>query len=328
MKEWQVYQHSDPQDALKLTEAAVPTPGEGEVVIKMEAAALNFFDILQCQGKYQENPPLPFVPGAEISGEIVNTGNSRTFKTGQRVLATPQLPEGGWREFVKVREEDAFPIPDSLSYNQAASMFITYQTAYYALHRCGNLGSGETLLVHAGAGGVGSAAIQLGKAAGATVIATAGSEEKVSICLELGADYALNYRNEDFVEKVKEYTNGAGADVIFDPVGGEVFDRSRKCIAFEGRILAIGFASGTIPKAPINHALIKNYSIVGVHFGLFRKKKPEKVREAHDVLMDLYEKGDISPLVSKEYSFADVVSALEVLGNRKSSGKLVITAPE
>ena len=171
-------------------------------------------------------------------------------------------------------------------------MFITYQTAYYALHRNAHLLAGETLLVHAGSGGVGSAAIQLGKAAGATVIATAGSDEKTQVCKELGADFVINYRSNDFVQIVKEITDGKGADVIFDPVGGDTFDRSRKCIAFEGRILVIGFAGGRIADAPTNHALIKNYSIVGVHFGLFRNLMPKEVMKAHLELMELYEKRD------------------------------------
>src|SRR5690606_17777438 len=269
MKAWTVVRIGDPQEALELAELPNPEPKAGEVLVKVEAAALNFFDILQCQGKYQEKPDLPFTPGAEIAGVIEKAGDGVDIQLGQRVLATPQLPSGGLAEWVVVKQEGIFPIPDSLSYSEAASLFITYQTAYFALHRTARLQKGETLLVHAGSGGVGSAAIQLGKAAGATVIATAGSDEKTAVCKELGADQVINYRTEDFVSIVKEATGGKGANVIFDPVGGDTFDRSRKCIAFEGRILVIGFAGGRIADAPTNHALIKNYSIVGVHFGLF-----------------------------------------------------------
>ena len=291
MNTWQVTQLGDPQDALRLGDTSKPVPKAGEVLIKVEAIALNFFDILQCQGKYQEKHPLPFTPGAEVSGIIEELGDGISFSVGQRVLATPHLPKGGFSEYVVVAEKSVFPIPDSLSYNEAAALFITYQTAYYALHRNAHLLAGETLLVHAGSGGVGSAAIQLGKAAGATVIATAGSDEKIQVCKELGADFVINYRSNDFVQIVKEITDGKGADVIFDPVGGDTFDRSRKCIAFEGRILVIGFAGGRIADAPTNHALIKNYSIVGVHFGLFRNLMPKEVMKAHLELMDLYEKG-------------------------------------
>nr|WP_251047910.1 NADPH:quinone oxidoreductase family protein [Planococcus sp. ISL-109] len=310
---------------MAVAELPKPTPGKGEALIKVEAAALNFFDILQCQGKYQEQPELPFTPGAEIAGTIEALGEETAGKVGQRVLATPMLPNGGLAEWVIVKQEGIFPIPDELSYAEAAALFITYQTAYFALHRTANLKKGEVLLVHAASGGVGSAAVQLGKAAGALVIATAGSEEKLAICRELGADIVINYREEDFVPKVKEATGGKGANVIFDPVGGDTFDRSRKCIAFEGRLLVIGFAGGRIADAPTNHALIKNYSIVGVHFGLFRNLMPEQVMKAHHELMELYKEGAIKPLIFKEFAFEEVVDALQQLGSRKTYGKLVVT---
>ncbi|MFC5588892.1 NADPH:quinone oxidoreductase family protein [Sporosarcina soli] len=324
MKAWQVKQLGDPQVALDIATIQKPAPKENEVLIKVEAFSLNFFDILQCQGKYQEKPALPFTPGAEISGIVEAVGEGSQFKVGQRVLATPHLPNGGFSEYVVAAEDGVFPIPDSLPYKEAAALFITYQTAYYALHRNAHLRKGETLLVHAGSGGVGSAAIQLGKAAGATVIATAGSDEKTAVCQELGADHVINYQTDDFIQKVKELTGGKGADVIFDPVGGDTFDRSRKCIAFEGRILVIGFAGGRIADAPTNHALIKNYSIVGVHWGLFRKLFPEEVMKAHLELMELYETGQICPLIYQDYTFDQVPAALDSLGARKTWGKLVV----
>lgn len=325
MKAWTVVRIGDPQEALELAELSKPEPKAGEVLVKVEAAALNFFDILQCQGKYQEKPDLPFTPGAEIAGTVEKAGEGVDLKEGQRILATPQLPTGGLAEWVVVKEEGAFPIPDSLSYSEAAALFITYQTAYFALHRTARLQKGEILLVHAGSGGVGSAAIQLGKAAGATVIATAGSDEKTAVCKELGADQVINYRTEDFVSIVKEATGGKGANVIFDPVGGDTFDRSRKCIAFEGRLLVIGFAGGRIADAPTNHALIKNYSIVGVHFGLFRNLMPTEVMKAHLELMELFERGAIRPIVYQEFPFEQVPDALDLLGDRKTYGKLVVT---
>lgn len=325
MKVWQVAQLGDPQAALRLVDIPQPVPKSEEVLIKIEAFALNFFDILQCQGKYQEKPALPFTPGAEISGIIEAVGAESNFSVGQRVLATPLLPNGGFSEYVTVMGNEVFHIPDSLSYNEAAALFITYQTAYYALHRNAHIRKGETLLVHAGSGGVGSAAIQLGKAAGAIVIATAGSDEKTKVCKELGADFVINYRTTDFVQIVKELTDGKGADVIFDPVGGDTFDRSRKCIAFEGRILVIGFAGGRIADAPTNHALVKNYSIVGVHFGLFRNLLPKEVMKAHIELMELYNKGMISPLLYNEFSFEKVPDALDLLADRQTWGKLIVT---
>ncbi|GGE12442.1 oxidoreductase [Marinithermofilum abyssi] len=324
MRAWQVKELGDPNKALHLVELSKPSPGAGEVLIKVEAVALNFFDILQCQGKYQEKPPLPFTPGAEISGTITAVGEGVSLKAGQRVLATPPLPRGGLAEWVSVPEESVYPIPDSLSWNEAASMFITYQTAYYALHRCAGIQPGQVLLVHAGAGGVGSAAIQLGLAAGARVIATAGGPEKVNICKELGAEVAIDYRAEDFVQIVKELTEGRGAHVIFDPVGGDTFDRSRKCIAFEGRLLVIGFAGGRIADAPTNHVLVKNYSVVGVHWGLFRRLMPERVVEAHRELMALYEQGAIRPVLYKEFPFEELPQALDLLADRKTWGKLIV----
>lgn len=203
-------------------------------------------------------------------------------------------------------------------------MIITYHTAFYALHECGNIKEGDVLLVHAGAGGVGSAAIQLGKAAGAFVIATAGGEDKVNTCKDLGADVVIDYLSEDFVQIVKEHTNGRGADLIFDPVGGDVFDRSRKCISFAGRILVIGFAGGSIPTVPTNHLLIKNYSVVGVHWGLFAKLKPDQVMKNHNQLMALYEKELVKPIIYREFHFDEVPEALHLLAGRKTWGKLVV----
>jgi NADPH2:quinone reductase len=324
MRAWVVKQLGDPSEALHLEELPNPTPKAGEVLIRVEAAALNFFDILQCQGKYQQKPPLPFTPGAEISGTITAIGENATLKIGQRVIATPPLPSGGFAEWVSVPEDHVYPISDSMSWNEAASMFITYQTAYYALHRCAKIQSGEVLLVHAGSGGVGSAAIQLGVAAGARVIATAGGPEKVRICKELGAEVAIDYLAENFVDIVNQVTEGRGANVIFDPVGGDTFDRSRKCIAFEGRLLVIGFAGGRIADAPTNHALVKNYSVVGVHWGLFRRLMPERVIEAHHDLMGLYERGVIRPVVYKEFPFEALPQALDLLATRKTWGKLVV----
>jgi NADPH2:quinone reductase len=324
MRGWMVKQLGDPGDALYLQDLPEPELNAGSVLIKVEAAALNFFDILLCQGKYQEKPSLPFTPGAEISGTIQAVGEDSSLEIGQRVIATPSLPSGGLRERVVIQKNCVIPIPVTMSWEKAAALFITYQTAYYALYNRGNLQSDEVLLVHAGSGGVGSAAIQLGKAAGARVIATAGGSEKTKICKDLGADVVINYFTEDFIDIVKTETGGRGADIIFDPVGGDTFDRSRKCTAFEGRILVIGFAGGQIADAPTNHALIKNYSVVGVNYGLFRKRMPDQVVEAHNHLMILYEKGLIDPAIYKQFSFEGVPQALNLLANRKTWGKLIV----
>lgn len=325
MKAWQVKQLADPEEALEISEVDKPALEDGKVVIKVEATALNFFDILLCQGKYQEKPPLPFTPGAEVSGTVVEAGANSQFKKGDRVLAQPQMPNGGLAEYVSADENGSvYKIPDAMNFNDAAAMYITYQTTYYALHYRAQIKEGEVLLVHAGAGGVGSAAIQLGKAAGAKVIATAGGSEKTKVCSDLGADVVIDYLTEDFIEIVKKETDGRGADVIYDPVGGDTFDNSRRCIAFDGRLLVIGFAGGRIPEAPANHALVKNYSIVGVHWGYFKRLYPEGVVEIHNNLMDLYEKGKIKPLIYDEFPFEKVPEALNMLGSRKTWGKLIV----
>jgi NADPH:quinone reductase len=324
MRAWLVKKFGVPIDALSLEEVPKPRAKDNEVIIRVEMAALNFLDILQCQGKYQERLALPFTIGAEVAGTIFEIHKGSKLKIGDRVSALPKMPSGGLAEFVAVPENLVFPIPDFISSIEATSMLITYHTAYYALHNCGKIREGEILIVHAGSGGVGSAAIQLGKAAGAYVIGTAGGEDKANICKNLGADIVINYLTEDFAEVVKTHTSGRGAKLIFDPVGGDVFDRSRKCISFEGKILAIGFASGIIPNLPINHILVKNYSVVGVHWGLFAKLHPKKVLEEHRRLIRLYKKRVITPLIYKEFQFEDVPEALQLLAGRKTWGKLVI----
>lgn len=325
MKAWQIVKNGEPKDALQLNEVERLPLQVGQVRVKVRAAALNFFDILQCQGTYQEKHPFPFTPGAEVAGQIIEVTEGSKFQLGTHVIATPLLPHGGLSEEIVVMESQVFAIPSTYDLHKAAAMFITYQTAYYALHYMGNIQEGQVLLVHAGSGGVGSAAIQLGKAAGATVIATAGTDEKTNVCLKLGADYAINYQTMNFVEEVNRITDGNGADLIFDPVGGNTFDLSRKCIAFEGKILLIGFAGGKISDAPTNHVLIKNYSLVGVHWGYMRKKTPERVNEIHQKLMALLEEHKIDPLIYHSYSFDEVVHALDELGDRKTYGKLVVT---
>src|SRR5215210_6052815 len=264
MRAWQVHELGDPQEVLKLEE--------------VEAAALNFFDILLCKGEYQERPDLPFTPGAEVSGPIVEAGEGVDLAVGTRVLVTPPLPKGGYAEKVAAPADGSvFYIPDEMPTQAAAALHLAYQTAHFGLHRRADLREGETVLVHAGAGGVGSAAIQVARAAGARVIATAGGPEKVEVCEKRGAEVAVNYREENFVDVVKEATEERGADVIFDPVGGEVFDLSRRCVAFEGRIVIVGFTSGSIADAPTNHLLVKNYSVLGLHWGLYNNVAPELV---------------------------------------------------
>jgi NADPH:quinone reductase len=323
MRAWRVCELGDPEEALKLEDVEDPSPEQGEVVVEVEAAALNYFDILLCRGEYQERPEPPFTLGAEVSGTVSEVGEGVDLEPGLRVLAAPRLPEGGLAERVAVPASLVFPVLQTMPFETAAALHVVYQTAHFALHRRANLREGETVLIHAGAGGVGSAAVQLAKAAGARVIATAGGAEKVEICNALGAEVAIDYREENFVEVVKEATEGLGADVIFDPVGGDVFDASRRCVAFEGRIVVIGFTGGRIAEAPTNHLLVKNYSVVGLHWGLYGKVRGHLVREAHEELMRLYEGGMIDPLVGEVVPFEEVPQALMLLGSRSTRGKIV-----
>lgn len=318
-----VHELGEPADVLRFEEVEVPEPGPAEVRIRVHAASLNFPDVLMCRGEYQLKPPLPFTPGAEVAGVVDALGpDVDGLRVGDRVLAVPIL--GAFTEYTTARAAGGvFRISDTMSFAAASALHVVYQTGHLALHRRANIRPGETLLVHAGAGGVGSAAIQLGLAAGARVIATAGGPEKVEVCRKLGAHVALDYREHDFVDAVKEFTAGRGADVVYDPVGGDTYDRSTKCIAFEGRILIIGFTGGRFAEARTNHVLIKNYSVVGVHWGLYNLMNPQLVRETHDELMRLFEGGRIDPLISQTIALGDVPAALARLGSRGTYGKIV-----
>jgi NADPH2:quinone reductase len=322
MKAWQVQELCEPEE-MQFTDVPVPEPGAGEVRIKNRAAALNFFDILQIQGKYQTKPPLPFTPGAEVAGIVDAVGEGvRNFSVGDNVQASTL---GGFAEYALAKADRTFVIPESMSFAEAAAMYIVYQTSYFALKERANLRAGEWLLVHAGAGGVGSSAVQIGKAFGAKIIATAGSQEKLDFCLSQGADYALNYRDGNWADEVKKITNKRGADVIYDPVGGDVFDLSTKCIASAGRLLVIGFAGGRIPTIAANRILLKNMSVVGCYWGGHLELHPEYLAQSQAELFKMYEAGQIKPVVSQTYALTDVVQALRDLAGRKTIGKVVLT---
>ncbi len=278
MQAWQVHQNGEPGEVMVLGEVERPVPGDGQVLLKVRAATINFPDVLMCRGEYQVRPPLPFTPGVEICGET---------EDGRRVIGNPVLPHGGFAEYVLADPRGLFPAPESLDDAEAAALLIGYQTGWFGLHRRAALEAGETLLVHAAAGGVGSAAVQLGKAAGATVIGVVGGAEKVSVARELGCDVVIDRRVEDVVAAVKEATGGRGVDVVYDPVGGDAYAQSTKVVAFEGRIVVVGFASGTIPSPGLNHALVKNYSIMGLHWGLYNTKNPKLVQHCHEQLTEL-----------------------------------------
>jgi NADPH2:quinone reductase len=318
MRAWQVAELGHAWEVLRLAEVRVPEPEPGEVLVRVLAAGLNFPDLLMCAGQYQVRPDLPFTPGLEVCGEVVAGG-----PVGTRVIGAP-LPAGGLAEYAVLPPGAAFEVPGELPPADGAALFVTYQTAYFGLHRRAALRPGEVLLVHAGASGTGSAAIQLGKAAGARVIATAGGPDKAQVCRDLGADLAIDYTDGDFAAAVMEATSGRGADVIWDPVGGDVFDRSRKCVAFEGRIIAVGFASGRIPDIPAGHALVKNYSVLGLHWGLYRRHRPELVAQTHNELLKLYADGIVRPLVGQTRPLAEAPQAYRDLAERRVTGKIVL----
>lgn len=324
MKSWQVHEWCEPA-GMAFEDVPTPKPGPGEVLIRNRAASLNFFDILQVQGKYQVRPPFPFAPGGEVSGIAESVGEGVTnVRAGEPVVATPMV--NGMAEFTVAKANMAFPVPREMSFAEAAAMPVVYQTSFFALRDRGQLKPGEWLLVHAGASGVGMAAIQLGRAWGARVIATAGSDDKLAFARSQGAEIALSYNDAAWVDQVKQIT-GEGADVIYDPVGGDVFDLSTKCIAPHGRLLVVGFAGGRIPTIAANRILLKNMSVVGVLWGNHARAHPEYAAATHAELSRLYEQGLIRPIVAKTYRLEDLVTAFSDMATRKVIGKIVVEMP-
>ncbi len=315
MQAWQVHENGEPSEAMRLHEVDRPTPGEGQVLLKVRAANINFPDALLCRGHYQVRPPLPFTPGVEICGET---------EDGRRVIANPALPYGGFAEYAVADAAAVLPAPESLDDAEAAALHIGYQTGWFGLHRRAGLQAGDTLLVHAAAGGVGSAAVQLGKAADATVIGVVGGADKAAVARELGCDIVIDRRTEDVIAAVKEATGGRGADVVYDPVGGEAYAQSAKVVAFEGRIVVVGFAGGSIPSPALNHALVKNYSILGLHWGLYNTKNPKLIQHCHEQLTELAAQGAIKPLVSERVPLGEAAAAVQRVADGVTTGRVAV----
>ncbi|MFI0777578.1 NADPH:quinone oxidoreductase family protein [Streptomyces sp. NPDC021212] len=324
MQAWRVHDNGEPREVMRLDDVPDPVAGPGEVLLRVRAVNVNFPDALLCRGHYQVRPPMPFTPGVELCGEIVALGEGARGEVGARVLATPTLPSGGFAEYVTVDAATVLPAPDALDDAQAAALHIGYQTGWFGLHRRAGLRAGDTLLVHAAAGGVGSAAVQLGKATGARVIGVVGGEEKARVARELGCDVVLDRRADDIVAAVKEATGGRGADVVYDPVGGDAFAQSVKCIAFEGRIVVVGFASGVVPQAALNHALVKNYAILGLHWGLYNTHDPAAIRACHDELTKLAAQGTVAPLVSERVPIEGAADAVQRVADGVTTGRVVV----
>ena len=318
IKSWQVEAWGEPA-SLKLGSSPVVPPAAGQVRIRHQAAGLNFFDLLQVRGQYQIKPPFPFTPGAEVAGTIEAVGDGvAQFSVGDRVMAL--CLQNGFSEASNVPATHVFALPEGWSFSEGAAFPIVYHTGWYALHRRARLAAGETLLVQAGASGVGMAAIQIGKALGARVLATASTEAKRAFALSVGADEAIDYTQANWPDEVKRLTGGRGADVIYDPVGGDAFDASTKCIASEGRILVIGFASGRIPTIAANRILIKNFDVIGAVWGAYALPRPGYLAEAQASLSALA----LRPRVLHEYPFGELANALEDLDGRRVIGKAVL----
>ncbi|MEV6131802.1 NADPH:quinone oxidoreductase family protein [Streptomyces violaceusniger] len=324
MQAWRVHDNGEPGEVMRLDDVPDPQAGPGQLLLRVRAVDVNFPDALLCRGQYQVRPPLPFTPGVEVCGEVVAVGEGAEGEVGSRVLATPTLPAGGFAELVSVEAANVLPAPDALDDAEAAALHIGYQTGWFGLHRRARLQSGETLLVHAAAGGVGSAAVQLGKAAGARVIGVVGGDDKARVARELGCDLVLDRRADDIVAAVKEATGGRGADVVYDPVGGDAFVKSVKCVAFEGRIVVVGFASGVVPQAALNHALVKNYAILGLHWGLYNTHDPAAVRACHEELTKLAAQGTVKPLVSERVPLDGAADAVQRVADGVTTGRVVV----
>jgi NADPH2:quinone reductase len=312
-----------PPESLVIEDLPSPLPGKGQVVVSVRAAGVNFPDVLIIQGKYQFKPELPFSPGAEVAGTVKAVGEGvRHVKPGDTVAAF--LPFGGFAEEVLVDADRVAPVPPAIPATIAASFVLTYGTSYHALKDRAQLRSGETLLVLGAAGGVGLAAVELGKLVGARVIAAASTPEKLAVCRERGADAVIAYEQEDLREAVKKLTDGEGADVIYDPVGSRFTEPALRSIAWGGRYLVVGFAGGEIPKVPLNLTLLKGCSIVGVFWGEFARRNPQANARNLGELLTWIGNGRLQPLVSATYPLEKAADALSALANRKVVGKVVL----
>ena len=312
-----------PPESLVLEDVPSPQAGAGEVVVSIKAASVNFPDVLIIQNKYQFKPPLPFSPGSELAGVVKEAGPGVTgVKPGDKVIAFTTF--GAFAEEVKTEAARLLPLPEGMSFEEGASFILTYGTTDHALRDRAQMKSGETLLVLGAAGGVGVAAIEIGKAMGARVIACASSDEKLAVCRQHGADEAINYATEDLRERIKTLTGGKGADVIYDAVGGPYSEPAFRSIAWRGRHLVIGFAAGDIPKLPLNLALLKGASVVGVFWGDFTRREPQVFAESARQLGRWYREGKLKPHVSATFPLARAAEAIKLLASRKAKGKVVI----
>lgn len=316
-----------PPEALVVEDVPALVAGPGQVVVSVKAAGVNFPDTLIIQGKYQFKPELPFSPGGEVAGVVKSVGEGvTTVKAGDRVIAAATW--GGFAEEMVADAGKVVPMPDGMDFVPASAFVLTYGTSYHALKDRANLQPGETLLVLGASGGVGLAAIQIGKAMGARVIAAASTDTKLQVCRQNGADEVINYGTEDLRSRVKQITGGKGVDVVYDPVGGPYSEPALRDMAWNGRFLVVGFAAGDIPKIPLNLALLKGCSIVGVFWGAFTRNEPEHNRRNNEALMEMYAKGLVKPHIHATYPMARAAEALKEVLNKRVSGKVVLVTDE
>ena len=312
-----------PPENLSLEEVPPPTAGAGEVLVDVHASALNFPDVLMIEGKYQSQPPFPFSPGGEIAGTVAALGEGvNRYSVGDRVFGATGY--GGFAEQVSVQAGALRDMPQGMDFATASGISTTYGTSYYALNQRASLQPGETLLVLGAAGGVGLAAVELGKAMGARVIAAASTDQKLEAAGKAGADEFIDYSDGELKDKVKALTDGRGADVIYDPVGGELFNQCMRCISWYGRVLVIGFAAGDIPKVPVNLILLKSCQVVGVFFGAWSGMFRDEADRNFEQILKYYEQGKIDPLVGREYPLEDYAQAMRCLSERRAIGKVVV----
>ncbi len=312
-----------PAENLTMEDVPEPQPAAGQVIVQVRSAALNFPDVLMVQGKYQSLPDFPFAPGGEFAGDIVARADDVSdWQVGDAVFGG--MGHGCFAERIAVPAAALKTKPDNLSYAQASGISTTYGTSYYALKQRAQLQPGETLLVLGAAGGVGLAAVELGKAMGARVIAAASTQTKLDIAAQAGADELVDYSDGELKEKVKALTNGRGADVIYDPVGGDFFEQCLRCVNWYGRVLVVGFVGGDIPRVPTNLILLKSCQVVGVFYGAWSAKAPAEARENFAEILQMCEAGKLSPLVGREFAFEEYAQALNCLDNREALGKVVL----
>jgi NADPH2:quinone reductase len=327
VRAWQVLDHGEPATALRLRDdVPQPRPGPGELLVRVHSTSCNFADVLLCRGAYQARPAFPFSPGLECCGTVEDVGDPRDADLiGARVVGQPQLPHGGFAEYALMPRDAATLVPDEVDSAVASTLHLTYLTGWLGLHRCGRLTPDDVVVVTAAAGGVGSAAAQLAMAHGATVIGITSTPEKAELLRELGMSLVVDRSKDDVIEQVRHLSPNGGADVIFETVGGSAYDEATKFVNFEGRIVVVGFAGGTIPQPSLSNAFVKNYTIAGLHWSLYLRHRPDVVREGQREIFDLYRQGRIRVPSPNQVDLSALPDELTKLAAGETAAKIVVT---